>query len=139
MLHSRDAEISQFNEPSRRLAREQLLPVAEELERAMRSMAEMFVSEISPQMAEVVQLCSTTPCGGLSWELTQAANEEEIQKKVSGRDTPCGRLHRANKQFIELAYSTRADAALGARAASLLRLPRGEFQMRDLTHVVQDG
>ena len=56
MLHSRDAEISQFNEPSRRLAREQLLPVAEELEREMRSMAEMFVSEISPQMLSLIHI-----------------------------------------------------------------------------------
>ena len=41
---------------------------------------------------------------------------------VQAEDTPCGRLNAANAAFMELTYHTRAEVALGARAACLLRL-----------------
>lgn len=115
VLHSRDADAESFGAPAATSARSFVLPIAEQIERDMRSMAEDYTG-LANHMARATVLCQDTPCGGASWDL------EEEAKGVARMDTPCGRLQKSSIEFAELTHETREDVALGSRAACLLRM-----------------
>lgn len=125
VLHSRDADAESFGAQAAASARSSVLPLAEKIERDMRSMAEDYSGPVATRMARATAICQDTPCGGASWEL-----EEEAKEAVEGggtlhvtrMDTPCGRLHKSSIKFVELTHETREDIALGSRAACLLRM-----------------
>jgi len=129
VLHSRDADEESFGAPAAVSARATVLPLAEKIEKDMKSIAEDYGGPVAFRMASATKVCQYTPCGGASWELEEEAKGKGGEGKGSGgtlhmtrMDTPCGRLHKSSIKFVELTHETREDVALGSRAACLLRM-----------------
>lgn len=121
VMSCRDADAETYHNPAMRDARENLKPAILELEREMIDMAKLYEETLAPKMAEVSQLCQSTPCGGLSWQFMDGGTPLTTSR-VDGGDTPCGKFAAASADFLGLTLETRADSELASRAAVFLRM-----------------
>ena len=121
VLHSRDASPEEFGKAVATAARQQALQVAEPIETQLKNLNQVYLKEILPNMELATKICQETPCGGATWEVDFASSVDS-KVRVEGNDTPCGRLHTANLQFLEATFRTKPQITLGSRAALILRL-----------------
>ena len=148
-LHSRDASGKEFHSPMAVAAREKLLVQAQEVERQLRAMVDLYLYTVQPQMEQATQLCHETPCGGATWELdwsklqqlqaktppTQNGNDNTVKSTSGGNQTavlqgehgtldgtPCGRLQVKSMEFLETTRQTKPQLVMASRAQILLSL-----------------
>lgn len=132
ILHTRDAHPNDFHSRAAVEARAQVAPIAESIEKELKQLSSSYIEKVMPQMEQATRICQETPCGGASWEADFSAS-----KKVSVKDTPCGRLSTASVDFLKHTYDTKADVILASRAALIMRLAI-EFNA-PLTLIRNDG
>ena len=97
----------------------------------LREMSREYELRLGPLMAQSAQLCTETPCGGMSWEMTDEAWADLVSggavPAAHGSATPCGLLFDASNAFVSTTLETKDEVELGGRAAVFLRLAR-DFQ-----------
>lgn len=151
-LHSRDASWKEFHSPTAATARERLLGPAQDVETQLRSMVDLYLQTIQPQMEASTKLCHETPCGGATWDLDWSQLQHQAAKGQShnsndeddgGRSTnlgnqtvvlqgehgtldgtPCGRLQVKSMEFLETTRDTKAQILMASRARILLSLAK---------------
>jgi hypothetical protein len=126
VMACRDASQAAFDDSAE--ARADALLTAEGLETELREMALDYTTRLGPLMARSAALCTETPCGGMSWEMSDAAWGDLIGGGAAptslGSVTPCGLLFEASNEFVHTTLETKHDVELGGRAAVFLRLSR---------------
>jgi hypothetical protein len=122
VMSCRDADVKTFKEMAS--YRDQMLPIALELEQNMQEMSTTYTESIVPKMAAATQVCRETPDGGISWLVASGEIELTGNERFVSDDTPCGKFAKKSADFMGLTLETRQDAELGARAACFLRLAK---------------
>ena len=128
VMQCRDASMETFAHPSSVEARDSVFATATQLEAELREMCVDYSDKLTPLMEQAAKLCTETPCGGLSWEMSDeqwdALTSRGSSHRSAGKVTPCGLMFAASNTFIGITLSTRDEVDIASRAAIFLRMSR---------------